>query len=246
MHYHIIPLVLLKYISEKSVMTYLMHYGQLIARPYVLWYIQGADKNILVDTAIEKRDYQNYHPDLKNLEMDQLLTFVEAMDSIHLTPDKIDMVIQTHLHFDHCYNTQKCRNATVVVQKEELALARAAGPYQNLYREELLDGLNFQVVDGDYELQEGIELLHVPGHSLGCQAVSVQTEKGKAVISGFCSINENFYPPKTNPFIGYPVILPGIYMDGVKAYESVLKVKKQADMILPLHEPEILKIKKIP
>lgn len=246
MNYQIIPLALFKYAGEKGIMTYLMHYGQPIIRPYILWYIAGTDKNIIVDTAIEMEDYRNYHPDLKNLALEPIMSFEEALNSVGLTPEQIDMVIHTHLHFDHCYNTVKCIHAKVVVQKDELELAYSPGPFQNLYRKELLDGLNFEVVKGDHMLLDGIELIHVPGHSLGCQAVSVQTNKGKAIISGFCSIKENFYPEKTNPFIGSPVILPGIIMDAIKAYESILKIREKADIILPLHEPEILGLGKIP
>lgn len=227
-------------------MTHLMNIGQPIIRPFILWYIEGADKNIIVDTAIEKKDYANFHPEFKNLVMDHVMSFEEALQSVNLTLDKIDIVIQTHLHFDHCYNTRKCANAKVVVQKMELDIAQSSGPFMNLYKKELLNGLDYEIVNGDHKLMDGIEFIHVPGHSLGCQAVSVQTDRGKAVISGFCTIRENFFPEKKHPFVGGSVILPGIFMDGVKAYESILKVKAIADIILPLHDPEILKIKKIP
>jgi len=246
-NYRIIPLVLLKYTSEQGVMTYLMHYGQMILRPYVMWVIEGGSKKILVDTAIERKDYMSYHPDFKSLSMDNLMGFEDALASVHLRPEEIDLVIQTHLHFDHCYNTRKCRNAKVVVQKDELEMAQAPlALFKNLYRQALLDGLDYEVVQGDCCLTKGIELIHVPGHSPGGQAVSVQTASGKAVISGFCSTLENFYPEKTNPFIGHPVILPGILMDAVKAYESILKIKEKADLILPLHDPGVLQMKTIP
>lgn len=246
MSYQIIPLVLLKYEGEKGIMTFLMDYGKPIVRPFVLWYIRGAEKNIIVDTAIEMKDYKNYHPDFKNLPMDQIMTFEEALGTVGLTPEKVDMVIQTHLHFDHCYNTRKCFNAKVIVQEDELKFAHSAGPYQNLYQKELFQDLHFEVVKGDRELLEGIELIHVPGHSLGGQAVSIQTQKGKAIISGFCSIRENFFPKKTHPMAGHPVVLPGIMVDAVEAYKSILKIKERADVILPLHDPDLLEMNGIP
>ena len=246
MNYQIIPLVLLKYEGEKGIMTFLTDYGKLITRPFVLWYIRGAEKNILVDTAIEMRDYKNYHPDFKNLSMDQVMSFEEALGSVGLTPEKVDVVIQTHLHFDHCYNTRKCVNAKVIVQENELRFAHSAGPFKGLYRKELFEGLHFEVVKGDHELGKGIELILTPGHSRGGQAVSVQTEGGRAIISGFCSIQENFHPKKTHPMAGHPVVLPGIMVDAVKAYESILKIKERADIILPLHDPDLLEMKSIP
>jgi glyoxylase-like metal-dependent hydrolase (beta-lactamase superfamily II) len=246
MNYQIIPLVLLKYEGEKGMMTFLKDYGKAIARPFVLWYIRGAEKNIIVDTAIEKRDYKSYHEDFNQLPMDQIMSFEEALESVGLSPDRIDIVIQTHLHFDHCYNTRKCVNAKVIVQYDELRFAHSPGPFQGLYRKELFEGLRFEEVKGDLELFEGIELISVPGHSLGGQAVSIQTKNGKAIISGFCSIKENFYPQKTHPMVGYPVLLPGIMVDAVKAYQSVLKLREKADILLPLHDPELLEIKSIP
>jgi len=247
MTYRIIPLVLTKYVGEKGIMTFLKDYGVPIIRPFVMWYIEGLEKNVLVDTAIEKKDYQDYHPDFKNLEMDSIMTFEEALESVNLTPDKVDIVIQTHLHFDHCYNTGKCVNAKVLVQKDELKFTQNPVPFEGIYRKELYEGLNFEIINGDHELFEGIDLLFVPGHSAGGQAVCIQTDKGKAVISGLCGIKENFYPENVHPMAsGGTTILPGIILDAIKAYNSIIRIKEVSDIILPLHEPEILEMKSIP
>lgn len=246
MGYRIIPLVLLKYLGETGIMSYLTHYGQPVVRPFIMWYIEGADRSIIVDTAIEMNDYKNYHPDFKNLSMDHLISFEEALESVNLTPEKIDLVILTHLHFDHCYNAGKCVNAKVVVQRDELDFALNPGPFGGIYRKELFQGLNFEMVRGDCKLTDGIELLYVPGHSAGGQAVSVQTDVGKVVISGLCTLRENFNPPKPHPMVGDSVILPGIFVDARQAYRSMLRVREEADIILPLHEPDVLEIKSIP
>lgn len=247
MTYRIIPLVLTKYVGEKGIMTFLKDYGVPIIRPFVMWYIEGLEKNVLVDTAIEKKDYQDYHPDFKNLEMDSIMTFEEALESVNLTPDKVDIVIQTHLHFDHCYNTGKCVNAKVLVQKDELKFTQNPVPFEGIYRKELYEGLNFEIINGDHELFKGIDLLFVPGHSAGGQAVCIQTDKGKAVISGLCGIKENFYPENVHPMAGGgTTILPGIILDAIKAYNSIIRIKEVSDIILPLHEPEILEMKSIP
>jgi N-acyl homoserine lactone hydrolase len=181
------------------------------------------------------------------LEIDSMMTFEEALESVHLTPDRIDIVIQTHLHFDHCYNTRKCTRAKVVVQESELAFARNPAPFGGLYRRDLYEGLNFEVVRGDTRIAEGIDLLSVPGHSAGGQAVRVSTEKGNVLISGLCGIQENFHPRNPHPMAGEgQVVLPGIMLDALKAFNSIIRMKELGDTILPLHDPEILNMKSIP
>jgi len=247
MEYRIIPLVLSKYVAEKGIMTFLTDYGQAIVRPFVMWYIEGHEKNILVDTGINAHDYKNYNPKFRDLDVESMMTFEEALDSINLTPDSIDVVIQTHLHFDHCYNTRKCKNARVVIQKDELDFANDPVPFDGLYRKDLVEGLNLEVIQGDYTLFDGLDVILAPGHSAGGQAVCIRTRRGKVVISCLCGTRENFYPQTPHPLAGGgAVILPGIMLDAVKAYQSMLRLKAMADFIVPLHDPEVLEMKAIP
>ena len=41
-----------------------------------------------------------------------------------------------------------------------------------------------ELVDGDFELRPGLELLKVGGHRPGSQMVAIQTASGKAVLCG--------------------------------------------------------------
>jgi len=250
--YTIKPLILSKVISEKGPMTYLAYPGQPIVRPYVMWYIQAGDKHVLVDTAIEAEDYRNYHPGFKDMPFEPIQSFEEALAKVDCLPDDIDIVIQTHLHMDHIYNTSKCKNAVIYVQEKELNFALNPHPiFEIVYPREVIKKLNFEVIKGDQTILPGIAVMLVPGHTPGGQAVVVDTAKGKAVISGFCSIMENFNPPedvktKVSPFASYPVIAPGIHTDLFQAYESVLRVKQVADIIIPLHDPYMAAKEQIP
>ena len=250
--YTINPLMLSKVVSEMGPMTYLAYPGQSIIRPYVMWYIRAGDKNVLVDTAIEAEDYRNYHPGFNKMPFESVQTFEQALAKVDCAPDDIDIIIQTHLHMDHIYNASKCKNAVIYVQEEELQFALHPHPiFETLYPREIIRNLNFNTIQGDKKILPGIAVMLVPGHTPGGQAVVVETTKGKAVISGFCSIMENFEPPedvktKISPFASYPVIAPGIHTDLFKAYESVLKVKQIADIIIPLHDPNMASREQIP
>jgi len=253
MNYVIKPLLLSQLpVGEKGFMTYLAYYGQSIMRPYVMWFVEGNEKRILVDTAIEARDYQNCFPTLKRFPFKHIQTFEEALAKVNCQAEDIDIVIQTHLHIDHVFNTQKCINAKVYVQEEELRFARDPHPmFEMMYLQEIIEGLNFEILKGDQTILPGIDVLFVPGHTPGCQAVAIQTKKGKVIISGFCSIMDNFYPPenvqlKVSPFASSSVIIPGIHIDPLQAYESILKIKRTADIIIPLHDPEMATKVRIP
>jgi glyoxylase-like metal-dependent hydrolase (beta-lactamase superfamily II) len=225
---------------DKAVLMYRFHYGQKIRVPNVMWYIEGAEKNILVDSAADAQ----LATSLRGLPAEDIMTFEKALASIGLKPDDIDMVIQTHLQWDHCANTQKCKNARALVQEEELRFAFAPHPIlAPTYKKSLFTGINFQVVKGYLELFPGIELIPTPGHTPGTMSVAVNTEKGKAVITGFCCLQENFSPPagaSEELREVTPIVAPGIHLNAVDGFESLLLVKGMADIVLACHDPYFL------
>ncbi|RLB06156.1 MAG: N-acyl homoserine lactonase family protein [Deltaproteobacteria bacterium] len=248
----IVPLVISKVVAEKGSMTYLTYHGERIIRPYVMWFIRAGNTNVLVDTAIEAEDYRNYHPCFNKLPFEKVQGFEEALHKVDCAPEDIDIIIQTHLHMDHVYNTPKCKNAKILVQEEELKFALAPHPvFDILFPSEIIQSLKFEVLKGSEEILSGINVMLVPGHTPGCQAVVVETEQGRAVITGCCTIMENFTPTKDiktkgSPFATYPVIAPGIHTDLFQSYESALKIKEVADIIIPVHDPTIAKMAEIP
>ncbi len=227
-------------VLPKSLFLYLIPDPGQMTIPALFFYIEGADRNILVDTGGSGEELR------KNSQFgapwEEVISFEENLARVGITPDDVDIVIQTHLHFDHALNTRKCRNAKVYVQRNELAQAKDPHPLTSqMYRWFGKGGkdLNYRVVDGDTQLVPGVELLSVPGHSPGCQAVAVNTCKGKVIITGFCAILENFDPlPPFRSLV--PVICPGIHLNAVQAYESLWRVKNMADVILPMHEPSLV------
>ena len=114
-----------------------------------------------------------------------------------LRPDQIDVVVNTHLHFDHAGgNTLRTAdgaleaafpNATYVVQRAELEIAqgganervRASFPGENFAP--LLDEPDrLQVVVGEAAVSEHVRVRPAPGHTPGMQLVLVESG-GKTV-----------------------------------------------------------------
>ena len=240
--YRIRPLPLAYVRQDMSNFTYRYNSGTTIDLPIFCWYIEGGSYKVLVDTGANAEHMKKY----RNFDAHDINTFEDALLRVGLQPEDIDVVIQTHLMLDHCANTRKCRNASVVVQQAELEFALSPHPIlAPTYVRELFMGLKFQLVDGWCEIMPGIELIPVPGHSPGCQAVSINTEKGRAVISGMCTLAENFEPP-AGVRENMPVIPPGIHLDAVEAFNSALRIKGMADIIIACHEPSLVNVDSIP
>ena len=237
------PLLLGKHKASKGQMTYFVDWEKEFWSAIVAWYIRAEDKNLLIDTGISSPSIERY---LYGRPYEENMTFIQALNSVDISPDDVDIIIQTHLHYDHCANTGQCKNAKVIVQEEELKFAYSPHVlFAGSYNLEFLKDLHFNVVRGDCEILPGIGVIHIPGHSPGTQAVSVETDKGIAIISGFCAIKDNFYPPEKMR-TKWPVMAPGVSVNSLQAFDSALKVKSLADIVIPQHDLEFAEMERIP
>lgn len=238
--YRIIPLATSILDIDLSTFTYRHNLGKMVKSPIFMWYIEGADKHILVDTGCDAEYAQQHRP----FPAQEVQSFEDALSTLGLEPVDIDVVIATHLQWDHIRN--RCPNAKVVVQEEELKFAFAPHPIlAPTYHKDLLKDLHFVPVKGHHEVAPGIELIPAPGHTPGCQAVSINTSQGKAVITGFCAVNANFEVPEETKGI-LPVLTPGIHLNAVDAYNSALYIKGLADILIPIHEASFMNVESIP
>jgi N-acyl homoserine lactone hydrolase len=222
---------------DKGLMTYFENYGEKIWIPINAWLIKSPQGNILVDTGAYAEDMRAYWHDAA----ETVQTCEQALAKENLKPEDIDILILTQLHFDHALNARLFKNATVYVQKKEYDFMNNPHPMMaGLYNPEFIEGLKLEIIDGEKEIVPGVEVIPVPGHTVGTQAVAVNTAKGLAVITGFCCISDIFDVP------GDAVIPPGIHVDALAAFDSAAKIKKLADIIVPIHDPVIGVLKEIP
>ena len=234
--YTICPLVVGINETDQGIMTYQKWYGKRIWLPIHMFYIKGADQPILVDTGMEEFMIPPNASEQTGLN---IMTFEEALATIGLNPDDIGIIIQTHLHNDHCENTYKCTNAKVYVQQKELDFFNDPHPLDHRYYPDLLEDVDVFAIEGDMQIMPGIHVLFTPGHTPGGQSVAVDTKEGTAIITGFCCNGDNF------PRVG-PAVTPGVHINAIEAYESVQRIKDMAHILIPIHDVEVGKRGKIP
>lgn len=224
--YRIHPLIVGANETDQGVMTYLKGYGKRIWIPIYVFYLEGGDQRILVDTGLEQFVVP---PEVGEEQGVKILEFEDALATLDLEPEQIDIIIHTHLHNDHCENDYKCTNAEVYVQKAEMDFFVEPHPLDHRYYPDLLDDVEVVTLDGEAEIAEGIRVVPTPGHTPGSQSVVIQTAEGTVCITGFCCNAENF------PARG-PAICPGVHTDALAAYNSAQKAREMADILLPLHD----------
>ena len=145
--------------------------------PVYVHVIDHPDARVLVDTGLTE-----LHPLVA--DMDPRLKPLSEQD-VDLAG--IDVVVNTHLHFDHCGGNHLFAGTPIYVQRRELDDARSLTDYTI---REWVDapGVQYVPVDGELELLPGLRLLPAPGHTAGTQVVVVETGERPIVLAGDAAV----------------------------------------------------------
>jgi len=230
MKFNVIPLLVGIRRVDQGIMTYQQRYGRRIWLPIWSFLVQGGGINLLVDTGLE--DFVTPPNFTGETGLAEPLLMEEALKLRGLAAEEIHIVINTHLHDDHCGNNLLFTNADYYVQRQELETCRDHHPLDYRFEPDFIEGLNLKPVEGDREILPGVDLFLTPGHTPGSQTVRIHTFRGDVIIPGFCCNKENFPGNR-------PAVCPGVHCDAYQAYDTAQAVKAMAGLILPLHELEV-------
>jgi glyoxylase-like metal-dependent hydrolase (beta-lactamase superfamily II) len=137
--------------------------------------VPHANGLVLLDTGIGAADAETeawYRPRRVPLE--------QALKAGDWTRDDVHLVVNCHLHFDHCGGNPLFPTTRIVTQREELAAARRGGYTFG----ELVEGATYEELDGEAEVLPGVHVIPTPGHTDGHQSVAVICDDGSIVLAG--------------------------------------------------------------
>jgi N-acyl homoserine lactone hydrolase len=228
--------------------------GGLLLDPVYVWLVTDGKTHILVDGGM---------PDIaeltRRLKIDGSggghASLRKALGTAGLTPEQIQFVVVTHLHYDHGSNLDLFPGACVILQRDELAHAVDPVPTQRLFyfKEASINLLSrkrpskLRLMDGDFQLQEGFDVLKVPGHTPGMQVPIVATARGKVgLVSDLGDHYRNWYPadPRATRhpmnYLADSFLPGGIRSESERVYQdSMRRVMNAADIVIPAHDTRI-------
>ncbi|MFC2001528.1 N-acyl homoserine lactonase family protein [Chloroflexota bacterium] len=240
--YIIHPIALGEGIRDCSQYTYRMNFGTTCKAACYIWYLEGSQPKTIVDAGATAAMFRE-----RGMVQEDYISAEEGLNKLGLKPDDIEIVVVSHLHWDHMALSHLYKKAKFIVQKKELDYALNPHPLDKAsFDRSMFEDLNFEVVDGEKEILPGVTVFLTPGHTPGGQSVEINTAAGKAIITGFCYAFSTFTQNETMKHKGWEVPVPLVHQDVRDVYDSVLEVRRRADIFLGLHDPAFVGRETIP
>lgn len=207
-----------------------------VAIPVTCYVVRTSDAVILFDTGLSPRAI----PGL--LRTDSLARFTDAdllvhrLDVLGLEADHVDLVVLSHLHFDHAGGAYLFAKSELAVQKDEYSYAHYPEPfYESFYYRKNFDlpGYRWRLLDGDTELVPGVTAIRSDGHTPGHQSLVVELpESGPVVLAGDCVYWQEHLDHER---------VPGVVWNPTLALHSIKRLKTLARLVggrvFPSHDP---------
>ncbi|WP_217168051.1 N-acyl homoserine lactonase family protein [Streptomyces sp. AC512_CC834] len=145
--------------------------------PVLAYLVRHERGLVLFDTGIGGADSgteAHYRPRRRALRT--------ALSAAGVGVDEIALVVNCHLHFDHCGGNPLLGGRPILVQDVELATARRGG---HTFAE-LVDfpGAVYEELTGEAEIWPGLLILPTPGHTAGHQSLAIRQDDGTVILAG--------------------------------------------------------------
>jgi glyoxylase-like metal-dependent hydrolase (beta-lactamase superfamily II) len=153
--------------------------------------VEAPEALVLIDTGIGNKDDERFHEIYGVANAGRPTRLEDGMRAAGFEPDDVDLVVSTHLHFDHAGgNTVRREDGTVapafpeatyVVQRQEFEFAHRDNPrirasYLAPNFDPVADAGLWRFVEGEATLTRGIRVIPTPGHTPHHQSVLVESD----------------------------------------------------------------------
>ncbi|WP_112322922.1 4-pyridoxolactonase [Oceanibium sediminis] len=250
--------------------VYLLDGGTLVLDGFHIWWNKGPGGEVrfpvysvlvetpkgrfLVDTGF---DYDHVQRALafEKPQQTQQQTIPGALKLLGLEPKDIDVVFNSHFHFDHVGGNKFFPHAKKICHKQELPqaadcevfealgysdlgfsteVAEARGATDQLTAGQTAANTKYDLIEGDVELAPGVKLIYTPGHTIGHYSLLVEFDNRRPLLLTLdAAYTKKSYDHDINA---------GFHIDPVAGVRSMRRLKQiEADLdaeVLFSHDPE--------
>ena len=205
------------------------------AMDYFIWVLQSEGRVIVVDTGYEGNEAaRRQRPIIRDP--------ARALEAIGVRAEDVNTVIITHLHYDHAGGLDRFPNATFHLQQSEMEFATgpcmcdltAQAPFSVEHVCEMVRKVHSGRVifyDGDGEVDGGVTVHCIGGHSRGLQAVRVKTSAGYLCLaSDAAHYYENYLLKKPFPIVHDPELM-------LAGFDTIQELATEKTLVIPGHDP---------
>jgi len=198
--------------------VYLLDGGSLVLDGFHIWWNKGpggevrfpvysvliehAEGNFLIDTGYDYDHVQKVLPFEKPMQTEQQ-TIPGALKLLGMEPKDIDVLFNSHFHFDHVGGNKFFPHAKKICHKDELSQSATPQPFEILgysdmtfnsdaaearkMSDQLVDGqtaanTRYDFIEGDVDLAKGVKLIFTPGHAIGHYSLYVALANRKPML----------------------------------------------------------------
>lgn len=202
-----------------------------IKLPVMSFLIESNGEYILYDTGSNPDAMKGYWP--KNLQEIYPLyqkdeeRLENQLKLCGVRPEDIKKVVVSHLHLDHAGNLHLFKHADVFVPKDDFMMAQTQvhlNPDPMTHGGYVKHDLDvaikqYHLVDEDFEIAPGVEVINLPGHTPGLLGLVVHLGKdGTYILPQDCVYTASVYGP--------PAKSSGLLYDSLSYFKSIEKVRK--------------------
>ena len=175
--------------------------------------ILSGDHVALVDTGVgDGNDYieRQFEPTRPSL--------INALARHDVALGDVTLLINSHLHFDHCGSNRLFPQIPVYVQADELRAATA--PKYTVAEWFDFEGADLRAITGDHTLAPGIRLIATPGHTPGHQSVLVGAGEDAVLIAAQAAFNPDEFARGGDPDVQSHEGLGDVYLESLAKLRS--------------------------